>query len=108
MTANTFIMLQNVNIFEIYAVLLNFLFIKDSKCIMFSTKTLRSVTVFNISVVANQHIRMISAGSLNCNNISQFYSIFDQINALQSFLKVCSIYLYSEYGRGVPVSFWAG
>ncbi len=44
---------------------------------------------------------------LNCNNISQLYSVFDQINALQSFVKFV-LFIISESGRGVPVSFWAG
>ncbi len=46
----TFIMLQKI-LFKINAVLLNFLFIKESwkiKCITVSTKTFSSTTVFNI------------------------------------------------------------
>ncbi len=51
-TAKTFIMLHNVNIFEIYAVLLNFLFIKESKCITFSTQNIPQRNCF-------QHISIL-------------------------------------------------
>ncbi len=74
-----------------YAVLLNFLLIRDSwkKCIIVDTKIWSNTTVFNIYNKNNQHVRMISEGSLktgeiNYTNITQYYRLVSLIKLMQA------------------------
>ena len=73
-TVKTFIMLQKI-LFQINAVLLNFLFIKESweiKCVTDSTKKLFStlIIIINVSWASNHHIRVISEGSCDTEDWS--------------------------------------
>ena len=69
-TVKTFIMLQKI-IFQINAVLLNFLFIKESwKKKNIVHKYFVQLYTINVSWAANQHIRMISEGSCDTEDWS--------------------------------------
>ncbi len=79
-------------IFQLNAVLLNFLFIKEiwKKCITVLTQLFLALIISNVSWAPNQHIRLISEGSCDtedCSNDAENSALITGINYTSKYFK---------------------